>query len=364
MTKILLLTNSTNGLYSFRKELIEEFIHLKYEISICSPFSKQSDYFQKLGCHMIDIAMSSRGTNPIKDLALLRNYVKILKAIKPNVVLTYTVKPNVYGGIACRILKIPYLTNITGLGDAVEQKGILSRIVLSLYRIGIQKASCVFFQNRSNQTVFKEKGLVNGKCRLLPGSGVNLQDHVFEEYPKDNGELHFLFVGRLLKTKGIEELLTIIPTVKSQYPKTFFSLIGEIPDVYQERLSKMERAGLLTTYGYCSQVHDFMKKCHAILLPSYHEGTANVLLEGAATGRPVLASKVPGCMETYNEGITGIGFEARNIEDLGRAIEEFIQLPYAEKAEMGKRAREKMEQEYNRKIVIDAYIQEIKIICQ
>lgn len=363
MKKVLILTNSLNGLYSFRRELIEALVNDGYEVIISSPGSLKSSYFQKLGCRLIETAIGRRGTNPVADLHLLIKYIKIIKMVRPDIVLSYTIKPNVYGGIACKLLKTPYFATVTGLGTSIMNKGVLRRISLFLYKIGLGKASRVFFQNDANRKLFIEKRIIDrDKTRLTPGSGVNLDDHCFESYPEQDGKLSFLFIGRIMKDKGVDELLKAAQIVKSKHPNSEFHLVGEPEEDYERKLRFLEKKGVIYYHGYQENVHSFIKDCHAIINPSYHEGMSNVLLEAAATGRPVLASNVPGCKETFEEGITGLGFEARNIDSLVAAILKFIQLPYEEKERMGVAGRRKMEQEFDRNLVVRAYLEEIKEI--
>ncbi|WP_419881723.1 glycosyltransferase family 4 protein [Peribacillus sp. B-H-3] len=359
--KILVLANFGMGLYNFRKELLEELIKENNEVYISLPDDEYVSKLEKIGCKFVDTHLERRGTNPVKDFKLLLDYIRIIKRIKPDVVLTYTIKPNVYGGIACAITKTPYITNITGLGTSVENKGVIQKITLMLYKLGLKKASCVFFQNRTNRMFFKDNRIVESKTRLIPGSGVNLEQHKYEEYPMSDEVVQFLFIGRIMKAKGIEELLEAAKLVKAKYPNIQFHLIGGSEENYNEKLDELERQDVIKYHGQQDDVHSFIKKSHAIILPSYHEGLANVLLESASSGRPVLASRVPGCVETFEDGVTGFDFEVREVESLVKAVLRFINLPYEQKREMGMAGRRKMENEFDRNIVIKAYMDEIRM---
>lgn len=364
MNKVLILTNSINGLYSFRRELIEELINEKFEVYISSPVGYRKEYFEKLKCIFIETSIARHGLNPISDLNLVFKYIKIIKKINPKVVLTYTIKPNIYGGIACRLLKVPYISNITGLGTAIENKGILQKIALILYKLGLKKASCIFFQNESNQKFFLDKQIVSGKTILIPGSGVNLSHHCFEEYPCDNNKIKFLFIGRIMKDKGINELLEAAIQIKAKFSNVHFDLIGDCEEDYNKCLQELQEQGIIKYHGRQNDVHPFIKESHAVILPSYHEGMANVLLEAASTGRPVLASRVPGCQETFDDGVSGFGFEVKNVKSLVEAIIKFIELPYEKKKEMGIAGRKKMEREFDRNIVVNAYLEEINRVIK
>ncbi|HYK74602.1 MAG TPA: glycosyltransferase, partial [Pseudoneobacillus sp.] len=195
--KILVLANFGLGLYKFRKELLEELIKNKNEVFISLPNDEYVPKLEKLGCEYVESRLDRRGTNPLKDFNLLLHYIEIIKRIKPDIVLTYTIKPNVYGGMACRITNTPYLTNVTGLGTSIENKGLIQKITLMLYRIALKNASCIFFQNETNRQFFITNSIVKKNTKLIPGSGVNLENHNFEEYPKDDGTIKFLFIGRI-----------------------------------------------------------------------------------------------------------------------------------------------------------------------
>lgn len=357
--KILVLANFGMGLFNFRRELLEELINQNNEVYISLPNDEYVPKLKSLGCKFVETHLERRGTNPVKDFKLLLKYIEIIKQIKPDVVLTYTIKPNVYGGLACQFTKTPYITNITGLGTSVENEGVIQKITLMLYKVGLKKASCLFFQNETNLKFFFDQKIVTGKTRLVPGSGVNLEQHSFEEYPEDQEKNRFLFIGRMMKSKGIEELFQAAKIVKEKYPNTQFDLIGHCEEDYHKQLIELHQLGIIHYHGQQNDVHSFIKKSHATILPSYHEGTANVLLETASSGRAVLASRVPGCKETFDEEVSGLGFEVRSVDSLVETIIKFINLPYDQKRAMGIAGRQKMEYEYDRKIVINAYLNEI-----
>jgi galacturonosyltransferase len=360
--KILILANFGMGLYKFRKELLEELISQDNEVYISLPNDEYVPKLEKLGCKFIETHVDRRGTNPIRDLLLLFFYKNLISSLKPDVVLTYTIKPNVYGGIACKITKIPYIANVTGLGTSVENEGLIKKITLALYKLGLNKASCVFFQNEANRKFFIDKNIVKVKTNLIPGSGVNLEQYVFEEYPSSDEKIKFLFIGRIMKAKGIEELLGAAKEVRQKYPNVQIDLVGSYEEDYTQQIDELEKLGIVNYHGKQEDVHEYIKKAHAAILPSYHEGIANVLLESASSGRPILASKVPGCIETFDEGVSGMGFEVKNVDSLVEAIVKFIMLPHDQKKAMGIAGRSKMEREFDRSIVINAYIEEIKNI--
>lgn len=360
--KVLILANFGMGLYNFRKELLEELIDQNIDVYISLPDDEYVTELKGLGCKFVETNLDRRGTNPVKDFRLLYRYIKIIKGIKPDIVLTYTIKPNIYGGIACMLTKTPYITNITGLGTSVENKGAIQKITIVLYKIALKRSSCVFFQNIRNRKHFIDNGIVKNKTRILPGSGVNLKKHNFEVYPSSDNNIRLLFIGRIMKDKGIEELLQAAKIIKEKYPNVQFDLIGEIEEDYKTKLSEYQRLNVINYYGKQRNVHAYIKESHATILPSYHEGLSNVLLESASSGRPILASKIHGCKETFIEGESGYGFSVRDVDSLVNTIIKFIKLPYDQKKNMGITGRQKMEKDFDRSVVINAYIEEISTI--
>ena len=361
--KILILTNSIGGLYSFRREVVEAIVNAGYEVIISAPeMGQKGDYFNKIGCQIVLMKFNRRGMNPIADIKQMLNYWKMIKRLKPIAVLTYTIKPNVYGGMACRICRVPQLANITGLGDAVENGGLLQNVTTILYKIGIGKAKRVFFQNKSNRNFCIANGITTEESMLLPGSGVNLKYHIYQPYPADDGKVKFLFIGRMLKDKGIEEFLTAAQTIKSKHPNTEFQILGYVEGNYQKKLDSLVEQGIINFLGSSADVRPYIAAVHCTIMPSYHEGMSNVNLESAAAGRPVITTNVPGCKETVDDGRTGYLVQARNVESLIEAVEKFLDLPYSQKVLMGQNGREKVEIEFDREIVVNAYLKEIETI--
>ena len=363
MKKIMIIINSTMGLIGLRKELLSEIINQGYKIVIVIPKEKENNELEGLKVDIRTVSLNRRGKNPFSDIKLYKNYKKIIKKERPDVILTYTIKPNIYGGIAAKKLKVPYIANITGLGTAVENGGILQKITTFLYKKAFKNINTVFFQNQTNMNFFIENKIALGKHKLIPGSGVNLKYFEYIDYPKNDKVINVLYIGRLMTDKGTTELLKAIEIIKKNNININFDLIGFAEeDNFLVRIKSMEEENLLKYHGLQKDVRPFLKKAHVLVNPTYHEGLSNVLLEASASGRPVLASKVPGCIETFDEGLTGIGFEPRSVDSLVEAINKFAEIPYEKKVEMGKNARLKVEKEYDRNIVVNASLKEIENI--
>lgn len=356
MKKILILANSSAGLYDFRNELIERLLG-EYQMVVSLPDEVKTRELAEEGCKVVHTPINRRGVNPAEDFKLLKAYFKLLKAEKPDLVLTYTIKPNIYGGFCCGFLKIPYLATVTGLGSTFQKKGLLLKMIVTMYRAGLKKAACVFFQNEENQKIFAGYHIKGKSTKLVKGSGVNLEHHTFEKYPEDE-KVRFLFVGRMMREKGIEELLEAARALHG--PEVIFELLGYCDEDYQGRLDACEREGIIRQLGFHPEVHEYLKQASALVLPTWHEGMSNVLMEASATGRPVIATNISGCMEIFEEGVTGFGCEAKNSESLIWALEKFLALSLEERAQMGRAARAKMEREFDRNKVAREYYMEIK----
>lgn len=367
--KILILANSDVGLFRFRKELLVELTNpgkynkensKSYEVYVSLPKGEFSKKIEDIGVEIIDTKMDRRGVNPIKDLFLLFNYLKILREIKPDLVLTYTIKPNCYGGIACRLMKVPYITNITGVGTSLQRRGIISSIVKTLYKMGLKKAQAVFFQNASNKKFFESEILNKLDSILIPGSGVNVDSLVVKEYPIEK-QIKFITIARVMKDKGILELLEAASEIKDKHNDVEFYLVGDLEETALGiELNKKVSAGIINYLGFRKDIYELISDSHCTIHPSYHEGLSNVLLESAALARPTLASDIPGCSETLIDGESGYLFKSKDVSSLVEAIEKFLILSHDDKKNFGIRNRKHIEENFDRKIVISKYLQEIK----
>ena len=358
--RVLVLANNDFGLYKFRKELLVTLCKENNEVYVSLPYGQMIPLIEEIGCVYIRQEFNRRGTNPFSDMKLMRSYIKQIKEINPDIVLSYTIKPNVYGGLACQATKKPYIVNVTGLGSAIENGGLLQWITTRLYKLGLRKADCVFFQNQSNMHIFLEKKIVKEEhAKLIPGSGVNLENHCLEPYPDNEKEFNFLFVGRIMKDKGINELLEAIKILHQENPNIMLDIVGRCEEDYVSILKTAEDEGIIRYHGLQENVHDFYKKAHCVVLPSYHEGMANVLLEGASTGRPVIATDIPGCRETFEDGETGYSCVAKDANSLLMAMRKILKLTNEVRRDMGLKGRNKVKNEFDRSIIVNAYTQEI-----
>lgn len=358
---ILILANSGIGLYKFRKELLTRLVGEGNTVYVSIPDNSFEDELIKMGCILKRIPLERRGTNPIEDLKLLYRYINLIKQISPGIIFSYTIKPNIYGGIAARILKVPNVVNITGLGTTFSENSskIVKYILKQLYRVALTNSQRIFFQNESNRLIFEELNVSNSPKTLLPGSGVNTVEYYYRDYPQSD-KIRLFYFGRIMKEKGINELLEAAKLTTTKYPKVQIEIVG-IPedDLIMKKVLEYEAAGFIINHGYQSDISRFLDKASAVIQPSYSEGMSNVLLEASASGRPVLASDIPGCKEIVDNFVTGFLFETKNVSSLVDVIEQFINLPNEKKIKMGKKAREKVEKEFSRTIIIEQYLNEL-----
>lgn len=358
--RILFLANHFITLYSFRKEMIYEMAKQGYELYLSLPKSEENKYFEDLGCHIVETKIDRRGVNPVKDLKLIRFYKKLIPQVNPDIIFSYTIKPNIYGTMASNG-KYKQVCNITGTGAIFLKCSVVSTICEMLYKMSIKRCYKVFFQNTGDRDFFIKKGLVEDNYAMLPGSGCNLQQHVFMPLPGDD-EIRFIFIGRVMKLKGIDQYLQAAEIIHKKYPNTKFLIAGwnEQPE-YMKLVEDAQKAGWVEYIGFRKDIDQWIEKCHCTILPSHGgEGVPNVLLESAATGRICIGSKINGTMDVIEDGKTGYLFNTGDGKDLARQIEKFILLSSEEKATMGKAGREKVEREFDRQIVVKAYLDEVE----
>lgn len=362
MSKILLLANHYNTLRIFRRELIKRLSELGNEVIISIPPAEQKelDTLESYGAKVVITEMERRGMNPLKDISLLRSYKKLIESVKPDKVITFTIKPNIYGATACKHCKVPCYCNVTGLGSAFMADGGLMRALVSfMYKLSMNKAEKIFFENSGNRdTLVNSKIVREEQTVVMAGAGVNVDDFAFCDYPED-GAVHFLNVGRIMQEKGMDELFYAIRKIKAEYPGTTFDFIGWYEDNYKATVEQMQKEKLISFHGFQDDVKPFIKNAHCIVHPSYHEGMSNTLLEACSMGRPIITSNIHGCMEAVDEGKNGFLCSVRDGEDLYLKLKSFIELPYQTKKEMGKYARDFVVKNFNKTDVVNKTIKEI-----
>lgn len=358
--KIVVAANNSGGLYGFRKELLCDFLKKNVEVVCFTPFDVDVEKLEELGVKLVETPIDRRGLNPIKDILLFFKYLKLIKREKPDLVVTYTIKPNIYASIASKLLHVEYANNITGLGTAFQNDGLLRKIVVALYKIAFSKSKVVFFENIENLNTIVDLGIIDReKACLLNGAGVNLEEFNFVNYPSQSDVTKFLFMGRVMAEKGVNELFEAMQRLYKNGYNFELDVLGNYEEDYENIINKYENDGWLKYHGYQNDVKPFIEKAHCFVLPSWHEGMANTNLECAAMGRPLITSNIHGCLEAVVENKSGYLCERKNANSLYDCLKKFIELPYDQKVEMGKQSRIHMEEVFDKTKVVDETIKKL-----
>ena len=366
---ITLLTNNDDDVYCFRKELIEALIGDGYRMLISCPNGPKFELMSNIPYIYDNPEIDRRGTNPVKDLKLIVHYWQLFRKYRPAVVLTYTAKPNVYASLAAHRLGIPVINNLTGLGSVVNERGLMRRFIMWLFRQAYRRSACMMFQNETNMHLAIKAGMVRGNYKLIPGSGVNICRFPLQPYPNgDNGKegemVVFNYIGRIMHDKGVNDYIEAAQRIKKEYPQTEFNLLGFIEPTeihYEQDLKELEQQGFVVYRGSQKDVKPFIARAHCTIHPStYGEGMSNVLLESASSGRPIITTDNPGCKETVQNGKTGFIYKGGDVEELVAAIKRFLALSNGERRQMGCQGREWIENNFSRDIVVNAYREAIE----
>lgn len=373
---IALLTNNDDDVYCFRLELIQAILAAGYRMLISCPDGSKFEVMEELGLKKNDTfiydnpPIDRRGTNVVSDVKLMIHYRSLLKKHRPSVILTYTAKPNVYASLVARQLHIPVINNVTGLGSVVKETGIKKKLIMQLFKAAYRGSACIMFQNSTNMKLAKELGWVKGDYELIPGSGVALERYPVQDYPVGGNGIKgepvvFNYIGRILHDKGVDDYIEAAKRVKKNYPNTEFNMLGFIEPTenhYEAELKELGEQGIVLYRGSQKDVKPWIKRAHGIVHPStYGEGMSNVLLENASSGRLIITTDNPGCQETVDDGVSGFIYQGGNIEQLIEKIETVVcNMSNEQRQQMGLEGRKKVEKEFSREVVIQAYLGKIK----
>lgn len=348
--KILNIFNDDTFAYNFKKDLLRSMVLAGNDVYVVLPIENKKEELLELGVKLVNVAIDRRGMNLLKDLKLKKQISKIIREIKPDAINTYTIKCNIYGGLAAKKAKLPYYANVTGLGSSF-QGGIITKVVTLLNKIALKGVKKVFFENLGNLNVFTSKNIIpQEKAVLVNGSGVDLKE--FSICPMKNEKvINFLYMGRIMKEKGIEELFYAAKKIREKTKDVTFTFIGNFEDDYKKKFDELQKAEIIDYKGYQDDVKEFIKNSSCVVLPSYHEGMSNTLLEGAAMGRPLITSNIHGCKEAVINQESGFLVKVKDKEDLLEKLEKFILLPFETRQEMGQISRKHMEENFDKTVV-------------
>jgi galacturonosyltransferase len=362
---ILILANNDEGLYKFRRELLEKLAQ-EHEVFFSVPYGEYVEKMINDRCHYIETKIDRRSANPFTDAALLLNYIKMIRRVNPDLVLTYTIKPNIYGGLASRINRKKVIHTVTGLGSVYIMDLPIKPLVVMLNKIAFKNAARVFFMNKDNKAFYIEKGIVSRstKTELVNGSGVNTNVFLHTTLP-DTTDI-FLMVARLIKDKGVIEYIDAARILKQKYENVEFQLIGVYEDEDEDMKNLVDNANeekIIQFLGGQADVKPFYQKCTCVVLPSYGEGCGTVLQEGAASGRPLITCDTFGCRDNVADGVNGFLCKVADKESLASAMEKYINLSKEEKRLMSESSRKMAEEIFSRDRVIEKYIKVINDLC-
>ncbi len=336
-----------------------------YKVCILTQFDGYETLIAKEVDKIKPLFISRKGINPFVDFFTILDFVKHFIRVKPTLIILFTIKPVIYGSIAARVMKIRSIVMITGLGTAFITDTWITKVVKVLYKFALSSASSIFFQNVDDKDLFINEKLVNPKvCRLIPGSGLDLDKFAYADLPHTTDKV-FLLIARMLWDKGIGEFVDAARAIKVRFPNARFQLLGPIgvenrTSIPRSKMVEWQEEGSIEYLGETDNVASYIEKASCIVLPSYREGTSRVLLEGAAIGRPLIATDVPGCREVIDDGVTGFLCKPRDYASLAQKIELMLKLPHEACLVMGAKGREKIENEFNQNIVCNLYVEAIK----
>ena len=359
---IVISANSLWNIANFRRGLIEALAARGIKVVVATPPGVPGELSLDMPCDLRALPMDRSGINPLADGLLTFRFARLLRTVRPRALLTFTIKPNIYGAMAARVTGIPSVANVSGLGTAFIRGGLLSRLTGALYRLAFSGSHVVFFQNPDDRDLFLSRGIVDrSKARLLPGSGIDLA-RFSPSNPLDSGAPVFLFIGRLLADKGVREFVEAAQLTRQQYPQARFQLLGGLDPgnrtaISEEELKQWVADGDVEYLGPTDDVRPFIANASAVVLPSYREGLPRSLLEGAAMARPLIATDVPGCREIVKDGETGLLCQVRSASSLAGAMTRFAAMGVDQRQALGEAARGKVAAEYDERAVIDAYLE-------
>ena len=359
--RVVLAANSSWNIVNFRSGLIRALKAAGYEPVVVAPADPGDEHrIAEMGVERVVIDIERSGVNPLADLRLLGAYRRILNDLRPFAYLGFTIKPNIYGGIAARLASVPLIANISGLGTAFIKQGALLALVSRLYRFALKRAAVTFFQNPDDLELFVKRRLVTrAQAQLLPGSGVDLDR--FQPVAAPAGPTTFLFIGRLLADKGVWEFVQAARIVRADVPGVRFQLLGRLDEGNRSAIARADldrwiAEGSIEYLGETEDVRPFIAQATAVVLPSYREGLPRSLLEAAAMARPLIATDVPGCRELVDPGANGFLCQARDSASLAKAMKALIKTSADERARMGAASRRMVEDGYSETVVIGAYL--------
>lgn len=358
---IMLTVNASWNIWNFRHGLIRDFIADGHTITLLAPPDESVQKLEELGCRCIPLAMSPAGLNPAEGVRLAMTFRRVFQQERPDVILSYTIKNNIFGAFAAKPLGIPFIPNITGLGTAFLSGRALEAVARFLYRNAFRNLPAIFFQNKDDRDLFIRLGLLTQEqTRILPGSGINLDHFAPADAPHSSEAVTFLMIARLLRDKGAVEFVDAARKIRARLPNTRFQMLGalgadNVSAIDAQTLNGWVAEGAIEYLGTCTDVRPHIASADCVVLPSYREGAPRTLIEAAAMARPVIATDVPGCRAVVERDVSGFLCEARSADSLAAAMRRFIDLNHEERAAMGRAGRSLMERQFDEAFIVASY---------
>ncbi|MCI2395676.1 glycosyltransferase family 4 protein [Aliiroseovarius sediminis] len=366
---IVLTVNAAWNATNFRRPVIKALLNQGHHVTVLAPHDHATNALRDLGCQVVDLEMDVQGMSPHQNAKLAARFAQHFAALKPDVILSYTIKNNIFGAVAAKRLGIPFIPNISGLGTGFLSGGPLRLVVETLYRFAFRGLPVLFFQNPDDRNLFLNRKLISpDQAHLLPGSGVDLLR--FAPATMSAGaDTVFLMISRLLRDKGVIEYVDAARQIRTTRTNVRFQILGPVDAANRSALGATELAqwaqeGIIEHLGEHPDVRPFIAGADCVVLPSYREGAPRTLLEAASMARPVIATDVPGCRHVVEDGITGLLCAPRNTDSLRDTIQAFTALPPSAREAMGRAGRGKMKREYDQAIVVRAYLAAIAEVTQ
>lgn len=365
---VLIADNNGRNLTNFRKPIICAIQERGFTVAAAVPEDSATGALEALGITIMPVRMDARGTSPVADLRLLAQYSRIISEVAPAAFLPFTAKPNIYGAIAAHRQRVPVVNTITGLGTGFLSGSALQTVMAMLYRIALRRSRRVFFHNNDDSNLFVELKLATqSQASVVAGSGIDLGYFVPQDARRTEGPVNFLFIGRLLRDKGVEEFTAAAEIVHAR-SSARFGILGSIEEhpraVSRDRIDDWMRKGVVELLGTATDVRPFISNSDCVVLPSYREGLPRVLLEASAMARPIIATDVPGCRDAVDNAVTGLLCEARSVESLVNAMIRFLGMSGSQRAVMGRAGRAKAEREFSQDLVAKAYLDELDTLSE
>lgn len=356
---LVVTANTSLHLKLFRSFLLQALLAEGYRITILSPEDAATPALCAMGCAHVPIPITRRSISVRENLHLIALFRGHFTALQPDAILSYTIKNNIFGGLAARRLGVPFLPVITGLGATFAREDMLNRIVCALYRRALRGAPRVFFLNSHDRETFLARGIVRpAQTVQLPGEGIDTEYFTPRPAPAATAGARFLYCGRLLRTKGLEHYVNAARMLRRQDPHLQFAVLGEIdpgnPDsVRKEQLDAWRKEGVVELLGQVSDVRPHIAAADCVVLPSFYpEGVPRILMEAASMARPLITTDMPGCRDTIRAGETGLLCPPDNMPALIERMRAMAALSPAARAAMGQAGRRHMQAHFTKEEVI------------